>query len=116
MVTMTVAVGAGTVWLIGKTRGTATADEIEPLIRELDEAHRRISEDADPNEAVIACYLGMTDALEAAGAPRKASDAPFEYLERALQRFDVTRHSAHVLTELFERAIQRSRCGRRYAL
>lgn len=103
IVALTVAVAAGTTWLIGRTRGEGT-DDIEPLIRELDEAARRISEDVNPREAVIACYLGMTDALEAAGAPRKASDTPFEYVERALQRFSVSRDSAHRLTELFEAA------------
>jgi len=103
IVALTVAVGAGTTWLIGKTRGEGTED-IEPLIRELDEAARRISEDADPREAVIACYIGMTDALESAGAPRRASDTPFEYVERALQRFSVSKENAHRLTELFEAA------------
>lgn len=104
IVAMTVAVAAGTTWLIGKTRGSDTAQDVEPLLRELDEATRRISADGDPQEAVIACYLGMVEALEAAGAPRRASDTPFEYVERALGRFSVSQDNAHRLTALFEQA------------
>lgn len=104
MVGLTLAVVGGTMWLIGKTRGEGEGEDIDLLLREIDEGSRRISEDSDPKEAVIACYLGMTDALEAAGAPRRSSDTPFEYVERALLRFDVSISSAHRLTELFERA------------
>lgn len=105
LASITIAVAGGTAWLIGKTRSESADDEhLDPVLREIDEGLFKIAADADPREAVIACYIGMTSALEAAGAVKRPSDAPFEFLERALGRFHVSKSNAHRLTELFEKA------------
>ncbi|MGI8408233.1 MAG: DUF4129 domain-containing protein, partial [Actinomycetota bacterium] len=105
LVALTLGTAGGTAWLIGKVRAAPTpAEGLDDLLSEIDEGHRRILEGADAKASVIACYLGMVEVLQAGGVPQKPSDAPFEYVERALRGFDVSRKSAHQLTELFERA------------
>ena len=105
LASVTIVVAGGTARLIGKTRGgSGDDDDLDPILREIDEGYFRIAADAHPREAVIACYIGMTTALEEAGAVRRPSDTPFEFLERALGRFHVSKGNAHRLTELFEKA------------
>lgn len=101
---LAVGVAGGTAWLIGQTRRRSDGDDLDPLLREIDEGYSRIEVGAEPREAVIACYSGMTDALERRGALKRPSDTPFEYLERALQRLEVSKSNARRLTELFEKA------------
>ena len=52
----------------------------------------------------MAAYARMEQALGRAGLPRNAAEAPFEYVERALQSLDTSAESARRLTALFERA------------
>ena len=44
----------------------------------------------------------MERALAAGGIPRRPSDAPFEYLERALRELETSAESICRLTDLFE--------------
>jgi hypothetical protein len=46
----------------------------------------------------------MERALAVAGIPRRPSEAPFEYLERALTALDASSRAVRRLTDLFERA------------
>jgi len=68
-----------------------------------------IRRDPDPRHAVISAYVRMERELTAGGWPRRASRAPFEYLEEALRNLAVPAAPARALTELFEVA----RFGRR---
>jgi hypothetical protein len=44
----------------------------------------------------------MERALAAGGLPRRPSEAPFEYVERALGELETSAESARRLTDLFE--------------
>jgi ABC-type tungstate transport system substrate-binding protein len=61
---------------------------------------------SDPNlrRAIIAAYARMEQALARSGLPRRPSEAPFEYMERALLELEASAHAAERLTDLFERA------------
>ena len=56
----------------------------------------------DPREVVIGAYARMERALTEAGLPRRASEAPLEYLTKSLRRLRVTRPAVTRLTRLFE--------------
>lgn len=56
----------------------------------------------DVRRAIIAAYARMEQALAMAGVPRTPSEAPFEYLERALLGLETSRASVSRLTALFE--------------
>ncbi len=56
----------------------------------------------DLRRAIIAAYARMERALAAAGLPRAPSEAPFEYVERALRTLDTSGASVSRLTALFE--------------
>jgi hypothetical protein len=77
--------------------GDALADLLDAGIEDL----RSI---ADPRRAVIACYARMERLMASSGIPHLLSDTPTEFLARVLQRRSVSRESASVLTDLFERA------------
>jgi hypothetical protein len=59
--------------------------------------------ETDPRRAVLAAYAGMEARLAEVGLARRPSEAPLEYLARALERLQVSGAAAHRLTELFER-------------
>ena len=50
----------------------------------------------------MATYARMERALAAHGLPRQRSEAPAEYLERALEELSASASSASRLTRLFE--------------
>ncbi|HVP75698.1 MAG TPA: DUF4129 domain-containing protein [Gaiellaceae bacterium] len=56
----------------------------------------------DLRRAIIAAYARMERALAMAGVARRPSEAPFEYLERALRSLDTSGASVSRLTALFE--------------
>ena len=56
----------------------------------------------DLRRAIIAAYARMERALAMAGVARRPSEAPFEYLERALRSLDTGGASVSRLTALFE--------------
>jgi hypothetical protein len=58
----------------------------------------------DPRRAVIAAWVAMTEAIAEVWRPRRASEAPREYLENALEDAGVRPSSADRLTCLFEEA------------
>jgi uncharacterized protein DUF4129 len=64
----------------------------------LDDLH----DERDPRRAVIAAYARMERALAAYGLARRSSEAPLEYLERALEELHASASSASRLTRLFE--------------
>jgi hypothetical protein len=82
-------------WLFGRKHEVSLA---------IDESIDDLRNDPDLRRAIVAAYARMEQALGRAGLPRHPAEAPFEYVERALQSFDTSSESARRLTALFERA------------
>ncbi|HEY7208335.1 MAG TPA: DUF4129 domain-containing protein [Gaiellaceae bacterium] len=74
----------------------------ERISAELDEAVDDLRADPDVRRAIIAAYARTERALAAYGLPRHRSEAPLEYLERALGELDASASSIRRLTDLFE--------------
>ncbi|MGH2934375.1 MAG: DUF4129 domain-containing protein [Gaiellaceae bacterium] len=74
----------------------------ESLAAALDESLDDLRNEPDLRRAIIAAYARMERTLAAAGLPRRASEAPLEYLGRALGALDASAASVARLTELFE--------------
>jgi hypothetical protein len=60
--------------------------------------------EVDPRTAVIRTYARMEQTFAAYGVPRQPAEAPLEYLERVLDRLQVSAFAAERLTKLFARA------------
>lgn len=80
-------------WRFGRNQEVAQA---------LDESIDDLRNDPDLRRAIIAAYARMEDALARAGIARHPSEAPFEYMERALRSLDTSADGAQRLTGLFE--------------
>lgn len=76
----------------------------EEVASALDESLDDLRSEPDVRRAIIAAYARMESALAAAGVPRRPSEAPFEYLSRALQSLAASAAAVTRLTDLFERA------------
>jgi len=76
----------------------------EEVALALDESLDDLRSEPDVRRAIIAAYARMERALAAAGLPRRPSEAPFEYLSRALQSLHASAGAVARLTDLFERA------------
>ena len=74
----------------------------EALAAALDESLDDLRADPDLRRAIVAAYARMEAALAAAGLPRRAAEAPLEYLERALLALDASAEAVRRLTDLFE--------------
>ena len=93
-------------------RRLRTADESQPedsevpesVVRAVGESIDQIERDPDPRRAIIRAYAQMEHAFGDAGIPRRQSEAPFEYLGRALDGVRVSPPAAGRLAALFERA------------
>jgi hypothetical protein len=84
---------------------TQLVDELAAL---LDDTLEDLRAEPDPRRAVIAAYARMERALAAYGLPRRAFEAPLEYLDRIAaplhERLSSARRLVFELTHLFERA------------
>lgn len=76
----------------------------EDVALALDESLDDLRDDPDTRRAIIAAYARMERALAATGIPRRPSEAPYEYLARALESLHTSASSVTRLTDLFERA------------
>jgi hypothetical protein len=74
----------------------------EAVAAALDESLDDLRADPDLRRAIVAAYARMERALGAAGVPRRPSEAPLEYLERALLALDTSGPAVRRLTDLFE--------------
>ncbi|MGL6278901.1 MAG: DUF4129 domain-containing protein, partial [Gaiella sp.] len=84
------------------SRAQDGADQPETALADvLDETLDDLRAEADPRRAVIAAYARMEEALAAVGLPRRAAEAPEEYLARVLGALEVSRDGAGRLTDLF---------------
>ena len=77
-------------------------DPAEAVAMILDDTLEDLRNERDPRRAVVAAYARMERALAAHGLPRQRSEAPAEYLERALEELSASASSASRLTRLFE--------------
>jgi Domain of unknown function (DUF4129) len=68
----------------------------------LDESIDDLRNDPDVRRAIIAAYARMERALARAGLPRHPSEAPFEFLARALGSLDASAEAIEELTNHFE--------------
>jgi Domain of unknown function (DUF4129) len=74
----------------------------EEVAQALDESIDDLRNDPNLRRAIIAAYARMEQALARAGIARHPSEAPFEYMERALRSLDTSADAAQRLTGLFE--------------
>jgi hypothetical protein len=74
----------------------------EVLAAALDESLDDLRADPDLSRAIVAAYARMETALAAAGLPRRPSEAPLEYVERALFTLDTSAVAVRRLSDLFE--------------
>lgn len=74
----------------------------EDVALALDESLDDLRREPDLRKAIIAAYARMEHALAAAGIPRRPSEAPLEFLARALQGLDASADGVTRLTDLFE--------------
>ena len=108
LVLVLLAVGAW--WFAGRARRQARGElgEDDLLAAELaaavDESLDDLRAEPDPRRAVIAAYARLERVLAAHRLPRRASEAPLEYLGRMLAELSVSPLAARRLTDLFERA------------
>ena len=86
----------------GRAEETALDTAPETLAAALDDSLDDLRTDPDLRRAIIAAYSRMERALAAAGIPRHPSEAPLEYLERALLTLDTSAPAVRKLTDLFE--------------
>jgi membrane protease YdiL (CAAX protease family) len=70
----------------------------------IDETLDDLRREGDPRRAVIAAYARLERVLGAYGMPRRAAEAPDEYLHRVLADLEVGTHAVTRLTALFARA------------
>lgn len=74
----------------------------EAVTQAIDDSIDDLRNDPDLRRAIIAAYARMEDALARSGIARRPSEAPFEFLERALLALDTSGASVERLTDLFE--------------
>jgi hypothetical protein len=90
-------------WLARERPPTAPPDE-SATHAAIQAAIGALDAEADPRRAVIAAYGAMQRTLGERGVVRSPSDAPREYLDRALIASRATEREARTLTGLFEEA------------
>ena len=73
----------------------------EDVALALDESLDDLRNEPDLRRAIIAAYARMERALAVSGLPRRPSEAPAEYLERALRELDASGPAVTRLTDLF---------------
>jgi cbb3-type cytochrome oxidase subunit 3 len=83
-------------------RGRGERSSAETLAEAISESLDDLRNDPDLRRAIEAAYARMERALAAIGVPRDPAEAPNEYLERALLSVDASAPAVQRLTELFE--------------
>jgi Domain of unknown function (DUF4129) len=97
---------AGAAALVARARRRPTAPgrrgRQQTVSLALDESLDDLRSEPDLRKAIIAAYARMEGALAGAGLPRRASEAPLEYLDRALGELETSSAAVRRLTDLFE--------------
>ena len=76
----------------------------ERLAGVFDDTLEDLRAEADPRRAVIAAYARMERTLGSRGLPRRAAEAPHEYVARVLEDLTASAAAVRRLTRLYERA------------
>jgi Domain of unknown function (DUF4129) len=87
-----------------RRRRAAARSPRERLLELVDDTLDDVTHEPDPRRAVIAAWARMERGLAAVGLPRRAAEAPFEYVARVLGEARISPPASHRLTDLFERA------------
>jgi hypothetical protein len=90
--------------LAERRRRVAGQARRERLAELVDDTLDDVMAEPDPRRAVIAAWARMERGLAATGLPRRAAEAPFEYVARVLGEASVRPAAVQRLTDLFERA------------
>jgi Domain of unknown function (DUF4129) len=99
-----VALGAAALASRGRSRRKPWPTWQEAVSSALDDSLDDLRTEPDLRRAIIAAYARMEIALGVAGLSRRPSEAPLEYLSRALESLDTSAAAVRRLTDLFERA------------
>ena len=97
-------------WYAGRSRKRARGELFREdrlateLVAAMDESLDDLRAEPDPRRAVIAAYARLERVLAGHRLPRRAAEAPLEYLARMLNDLSVRPEAARRLTNLFERA------------
>jgi hypothetical protein len=89
---------------LARRRRAALAGPNQRLVELLEVTLTDLEDERDPRRAVIAAWVRMERGFAAAGLPRRAAEAPLEYVARVLEEANVRPASIERLAELFERA------------
>jgi hypothetical protein len=109
---LVVLVAGGAVLLVARPRlrradrvVQVVGEDLAPaLIAAVDVSLADLEAERDPRRAVIAAYHRMEMTLSRAGLPRRAAEAPREYLTRAVGTLELSQAPLQALTGLFEQA------------
>jgi len=104
IVAVAVAAGLLLLWLRRTETSTQAPETASASRAAVEAAIGALDAESDPRRAVIAAYAAMQRTLGERGVVRFPSEAPREYLERALVASRATEHEARTLTGLFEEA------------
>jgi hypothetical protein len=102
-----VVVAAGVIAAIRRQSDGEAAErpiEAAAVVGVIDDLLAELERSPDPRYVVISAYGRMEEALAHDGVARKRSEAPLEYLQRALDRLHVSSRSVTRLTDLFTEA------------
>jgi cbb3-type cytochrome oxidase subunit 3 len=103
IVGVVLAAGAALVWwLLRPRRRLSGRQALVRLQAVLDDAIEDVLGEADPRKAVIAAWARLERVLARHGVPRRESEAPFEYADRAGAAIGVEAVSLERLADLFE--------------
>jgi hypothetical protein len=104
-VALTVLLGAlAVMFVMARRGGGAGVPPAAPALEEVEAGIQELSSIPDPRRAVIACYVRMQRAIDAAGIGRAPSDTPLEVLAKVLGERLPAAPATQRLTGLFERA------------
>jgi hypothetical protein len=100
----------GAWWYAGRSRKRARGELVREsllatdLAAAMDQSLDDLRAEPDPRRAVIKAYARLERVLAGHRLPRRAAEAPLEYLARMLDDLSVRPEAARRLTNLFERA------------
>lgn len=104
IVAAAIVAGVALLFVRGRVRAADGPAERDAVRAAVDAAAAALQGPSDPRAAVIAAYAAMERALAAQGVARARSEAPREYLRRALSASRGAERDASTLTGLFEEA------------
>lgn len=84
--------------------GTPEPLTVRDVVTALNDAIARLAGEGDARSAVIACWVRLEQATQAAGTPRALSDAPADLVTRLLGAYQVSKPALTSLADLYRTA------------